>query len=67
MSCHALPLEVVSERKEAMRFFSQQRFLSTKIHLYPTSNAEIIQPYFFVSCVTSKKERADEKEDTAFP
>jgi hypothetical protein len=47
---------------------SQQRILSKKkLHPYPTSNAEIMQPYLLVCCVTNEKERADETEDRTCP
>ena len=45
---------------------SQQRVVLTKHHPSPTSNAEIMQPYYFVSWVTSeKKGREDEIQDAA--
>jgi hypothetical protein len=48
-----------------MWFFSAA--YSVKKILHPTSNAEIMQPYLLVGCVTIEKERADETEDRTWP
>ena len=53
----AIPCRLKCEReRESNGNCSQQRVRVTKFHLSPTSNAEIIQPYFLVAVVTSEKE-----------
>jgi len=63
MSFHTLSLAVCVSKTGGNVVLYQQRILSKKLHRYPTSNAEIMQPYLLVGCVTSEKERADETED----
>jgi hypothetical protein len=53
--------------KQQCDLFSAAYSVNKKIYLHPTSNAEIMQPYLLVACITSEKETADETEDTAYP